>query len=569
MPNRLKLFQQVVDNVKFWENNTTTFFRDFNEWANAYRMIPPHRRTGTRNFSNTRSAETTRATETLAALIFRMLTAAIPNFHLVSRHPGVSNEQLVAPTTVLKYNQMNAQYKRRLMKAIRSAVLFGSSPVELPWEQQQLFGTEGPGFLPRSLLQFAFDPFVPEMDQSTWFATIDFVSNEELRRLALNSPDVWENKEITKGLDAKASETFNVWIQERLNTAGYNQIVKGLNELITWWGRPSDEPNKLWVVSILNRKSIVRMHESPYNDVDGMVPFEFGHFSEHELESFGYGVGKYTRQLQGEIDANRNRYTDILTFSLFNMWEIPKGAGVERVLIKPIGIVRPAEAGQIRPLQPPVQAVAPGIELEQIFKDDFRAVTGATPNLQAEVTKASATESALVQGESIRKISIIAELIAEPYVRRTMLRWHARNIKFMDQPLWLGISNEAKPQLVTNQDLQIPLDVEANITTDKDFRPQRVEAINFALQTLASLKQNNPEADVTPQIMTLANELLRTLNIAVITPVQGMQPTAQPTAAQQMQTNVENIVAGRNPLIQELAEAPPLPERVMVPGGQV
>lgn len=561
MPNKANLFQQALADIEFWENNTATFFKDFNDWANAYRMLPPSRRTGTRNFSNTRSAETARATETLTTLIYRMMTAADPNFLLLSRHGGVDNSQLVAPTEVLKDNQVSAQYKRKLIKAIRSGVLFGSSPVELPWEQNQMFGKEGPGFMPRSLLQFAFDPFVAEMDQSSWFGTIDFKSNEELRRLALNSPDVWEDKFIIKGLDAKASETFNVWIAERLNTAGYNQIVKGLNELITWWGRPADEPDKMWVVSILNRKAIVRMHESPYNDVDGMAPFEFGHFSEIELESFGYGVGKFTRQLQAEIDANRNRYTDILTFSLFNMWEIPKGAGIDRVLIKPLGIIRPAEAGQVRPLQPPLEAAEHGIALEQIFKDDFRALTGATPNLQAEVTKASATESALVQGESIRKISVIAEIMAEPFVRRTMLRWHARNMKFMDKPQWFGIAGQGKPQLVTNSDIQIPLDVAARITTDKDFKPQRIEALNFAFQSLAALKQNSPDTDVSAQLQALANELLRTLGVKVAEPV---------SAVQKMQNNVENIADGKNQLVQELSESAPTNGRIQVtPGGPI
>ncbi len=562
MPNKDKLFQQTISDIEFWESNTTTFFRDFNDWANAYRMLPPKRSGGLRNFSNTRSAETARATETLTTLIYRMMTASDPNFLLLSRHGGVDNSQLVAPTEVLKDNQISAQYKRHLIKAIRSAVLFGSSPVELPWEQNQMFGKEGPGFKPRSLLQFAFDPFVAEMDQSMWFGTLDYVSNAELRRLATNSPDVWEDKSIVKGLDAKGTEKFNVWIQDRLNTAGYNQIVKGLNELITWWGRPADEPDKMWVVSILNRKTIVRMHESPFHDVDGMAPFEFGHFSEIELESFGYGVGKFTRQLQAEIDANRNRYTDILTFSLFNMWEIPKGAGIDRVIIKPLGIIRPAEAGQIKPLQPPLDAAEHGIALEQIFKDDFRALTGATPNLQAEVTKASATESALVQGESIRKISVIAEIMAEPFVRRIMLRWHARNMKFMDKPQWFGIAGEGKPQLVTNSDIQIPLDVAARITTDKDFKPQRQEAINFAFQSMAALKQNSPNVDIEQQLLAVANELLRVLDIKVAEPI---------TAVKSMQNNVENIANGKNQLIQELEEsAPPTNGRIQVsPGGQV
>jgi len=556
MPDKNKAMAQVLGDVQRWENESSLFFRDFNRHADAYRMLSPNRRVGTQHLSNTRTAETARATETLATLIFRMMTSSNPNFQLVSRHPNFGDRDLVGPEAVLKFNQHASQYRRRLMKALRSGVLFGSVPVELGWDNNFMLGVEGPTMIPKSLLQFAFDPFVSEIDQSDWFATIDYITEQRLKDMVTadqaakdkdeDAVNVWDEAEIRRGLGQRNSRGFSVWIQERLTNAGYTQIQKGLNEVITWYGKLPDQSDKMWVVTILNRNSVIRFHESPYNDIDGLAPFEIANFTEFELEAFGYGVGKFGHRLQRELDANRNRYQDLITFSLFNMWEIPKSAGITRVLIKPLMVLRPTEAGQINPLRPDLAALGPGIKLEDVFKDDFRALTGATSNLQAVVTKATATESSIAQTESIRKVSVIAELMAEPLIRRTLLRWHGRNMKWMDSPLWLGIAGSPKPVMVSKSDLRIPLDVDPRIVTDKDFRPQRLEAINFGLQTLVTLAREDSTVDVKPQVKALANELLRTLGVNI----DPIKPLAK------MADRAEGVLSGKNELLREVAETP-------------
>jgi len=246
-----------------------------------------------------------------------------------------------------------------------------------------------------------------------------------------------------------------------------------------------------------------------------MKPFDTVRYMEIEQESYGKGVGGVGDRLKRDIDANRNRYGDMITFGSLNMMEVPKSSGIKDITIKPGGILRPLQPGQISPVKPSLEALPAALQLEGIYKDDFRVSTAALTNLQADITKSTATEASIAQGEAIRRVSVIAEVWSEPLIRRLILRWHARNVAFAKGEMWLGVTGTPEPVYVTAPGLNVPLDVSPAITTDKNFTPARLEQLNFAMQTLTVALSKGLDVDLKAEFKALAQETLQTLGIRV------------------------------------------------------
>jgi hypothetical protein len=227
--------------------------------------------------------------------------------------------------------------------------------------------------------------------------------------------------------------------------------------------------------------------------------------------------------------------------------EIPKSSGLEDFSIKPGGVIRPLQGGQIGPIKHDLSALKPALELESIFKDDLRTATAALPNLQADITKSSPTEASLAQSEAIRRVSVTAEMLAEPYIRRRVLRWHARNVAFVTDQQWLSVTGTPEPIFVSPDGLKVPLDAKALTVTDKNFTPGRLEQLNFAMQTITSAVARNNDPQLQQVLMKLAQEVLTTLGIRI-----NLNPGP---IVQQMGDHADQVLSGKNPILQQVQES--------------
>lgn len=494
---------EIKEKVDYWHSRLTSQLYRFNTYADMWRLIKPPRSGTLDGFANPQVTETTRATEAICTFIHRALTSAQPNFSLVSHNPNVSQESLWKTETVLEWQQRVTGYNRKLLKGLRSGTLMGTVAIEEPFVSNLPY-YEATDFIPRSLLQIAFDPMAIDIPTSGWHAAIDFVTEDMLRDLARRMPDVWDEDAIEKAIDSgKQYGQLTPEVIARLAAAGYYSFTGGpvtsnvshIFYMVTYYGQLNDNPlpkGQEWVVSVVNDVHVVRAHPSPYK----RRPFVFSNLNDFELEPYGYGTGRFGESLQPEINSNRGRMHDTITFSAFNMWIASRMANIKtsQLRIKPWGVVETDDAEGLKPIRPQLEGVNMGKMLEDLMKNEFRATTGATDNLQALVTEATATESSIAQSEAVRRLSVMAEIMSEVLVRDHISRMHENNGTFLDQEFWIANTGPDKtPMRVFPSDIAPDAQVMIKIVTDKDFRPQRNKDLLQFLQTVTSIRTANPQ----------------------------------------------------------------------------
>lgn len=491
---------EIKEKVNFWHSRMESQLKKFNGWADFWRLMKPPRAGDLSGFANPQVTETTRATEAIATFFYRALTSAQPNFSFTSFNPNVTQESLWTSETTVAWQMTASNYRRKLMKACRSVALMGTVAVEEPWVVNMPYW-EGTDFVPRSLLQVAFDPLVFDISMSSWHAVIDYVTEEQLRDLYRKMPEVWDKAAIESAITSSANaKSISPEVNSRLASAGYqtysgsSAAVSHIYELVTYYGCvKADDTYSEWTVGTVNGLATIRAHKSPYKRRN----FVFGHCNEFEMEPYGYGVGRFAENQQPEMNSNRGRMHDTVTFSLFNMWLANRAANIKssQLKAKPWGMVEvdgDIEAS-LKAIRPQLEGINYGLQIEQLLKTEFRSTTGASDNLQAIVTQASATESSIAQTEAVRRLSVMAEIFSEPVLREHVAKMHENNMTFLDQPFSIAVSGNPKPLRVYPSDLAPDIEVQTKVVTDKDFRPQRNKDLLQFLQVVTSIRNQNPQ----------------------------------------------------------------------------
>lgn len=491
---------EIKQKVDFWHSRLQSQLSRFNDMANFWRLLKPQRSGNLDGFANPQVTETTRATEAIATFLYRAMTSAQPNFQLLSSSPNVSQEDLWTNERVIEWQIGATNYRRKLLKACRSLALFGTAIVEEPWIVNTPY-FEATDFMPRSLLQTAFDPLCMDIASSPWKAVIDYVTEDQLRYMAQQMPDIWDAEAIELAItSSRDMKNLSPELIARLTAAGYMSNnasggnISSIYQLITYYGCIKEEKsNREWTIATVNDLNVVRGHLMPYK----RQPFTVAHLNEFEIEPYGYGVGRIAESLQPELNSNRGRMHDTITFSLFNMWLASRMANIKttQLRVKPWGVVEVDGNVEesLKAIRPQLEGVNFGIQMETLMKTEFRATTGASDNLQAIVTEATATESSIAQTEAVRRLSVIAEIVSESLLRDHISKMHENNQTFLDQPFSIAVSGNPIPQRVYPSDLAFSVDVATKIVTDKDFRPQRNKDLLQFLQVVTSIRNQNPQ----------------------------------------------------------------------------
>jgi hypothetical protein len=537
-PFETDVVEEISTKVHRWETSMSSMLSKFNEYANFFRQIREPIKDKREGFSDAVTGETTRATRALATMMFRMMTSADPNFYFLATSDQVTPEQIEDAETLQMIQEVRLQKRRYLLKGCYTMALFGTVPFEEPWVQDNRGGRmrwEGTGFYPRSLAQVAFDHSVPEIEMSDWHAIIDFVSPGRMRTIARANPEIWDMDKIEEAIEASGDKAkLPELVRQRRTRAGYTDAGGPVLQLTTYYGsldKEENEEGKDWVIGTLNDTHLVRGHA--LSQESGIRPVRFAHYVEHELEPYGYGVGQFGRSLQLDMNANRRRMVNIATFALYHMWKMGRLAGIKpsQLRIRPWGAVEMDDIEQLEPLRPDLNAFNVGKMLEDLLKEEFRANTGATANLQAIVTEATASESSIAQNEAVRNISVQTEIAAEQMIRQHLMISHENNLQYLDGPIWLNWTGRAKPKKLFRGDLARDVEPYVRITTDKDFRPERIRRMIEALQTISSVRnQLPPEAVVT--LMPLVEEIMHGLNVKFSSVIK------MPTAMEQLQAKI-------------------------------
>jgi len=534
-----KIRDECMEKIKVWENRTTTLLNEYQIFGDSWR-VKPRVVTGKKpnTLFNSKSGETHRAVETLGSYWLRSLTAADPFFECVADGLNwdgkeLTPEQLWSIEALLNKQIGWAHFKNKLDVILRSVANFGTVIAEKPFVSDTYRKREYTDILLRPLILTAFDVGVFDIELSDFIATFDFPTKHLLRSWAKADDELWDKEKvetiISESVPGKNSnKSTDAWkrIVDSKQRAGYTPYEENVFELIRYHGRietensvvqsyweslgRNDDPKYVdFSVSILNVESVVGFHMTAYGNWRSR--FSVAHYKQFELEPYGYGVGKIGRKYQRELDVTESRTNDILMMALYSMWKVSKYAGLKasQLQIKPQNIVELEDIEGLQPLRPDIQAIGQSLAMTGMKKEDFRSMVGAYSNLQATITKASATESAIASSEGARYASVHAELISETFVRDYVETIYLNDLNYLDEPIWVASTGEASPQYMDKNSMPTGIGVKVKTVTDKDFRPERLDNILKGMTAFSSIRNNFPPS-INP-LPYLAEEFFRAL----------------------------------------------------------
>jgi hypothetical protein len=210
-----------------------------------------------------------------------------------------------------------------------------------------------------------------------------------------------------------------------------------------------------------------------------------------------------------------------------------------------------------------IQAVA--AYLERLIQQ-FRQATGATDILQAQLpdSNTTATASSLAMNESVRALSVQAQIIA-PNSVGTYAKLCLQNAQMYNtQPTTVNIPSVG-PVEVMPADLFIDVNVRVKTVTDQDFRPARLQRILEALQTMLSVPPNAiPGKKLNPGPCLM--EALKILDVP------SWQESVQPITEDDLLMNQMMAQMGQAPAVQgkgNMPEITPEPNTLNTPVGPV
>lgn len=547
-PNVADPHLEIKDKVDFWHTRLNSQLRRFNDYANFWRLIKPPRSGDFSGFANPQLTETTRATEAIATFLYRAMTSAMPNFQFRSSNPNVSQEDLWVSEQVVAWQQTVTNYRKKLLKACRSMALFGTVPFEQPWVVNMPY-FEATDFIPISLLQMAFDPMAFDISMSSWHATIHYITEDNLVAMGKAMPDVWDPEAITNAIESSQDvKNISPEVLARMSASGYTMYggasgagLSRIYQLVNYYGPLKDDPYKNeWCVGTINDLKTIRCGPSVYK----RRPFGFAHLNEFELEPYGYGVGRIAEATQPEMNSNRGRMHDTITFSLFNQWLVNRAANIKtsQMRIKPWGVVEVDGdiTASIQAIRPQLEGVNFGMQMENMMKTEFRSTTGASDSLQAIVTQATATESSIAQTESVRRLSVIAEIASESLLREHIAKMHENNMTFLDQPFSIAATGRSNGLRVFPSELALDVEVQTKIVTDKDFRPQRNKDLLQFIQVVTSIRNQNPQMGQA-NLQPFVEEFARGVDINPATVWSAMPQIPGVTMGGQMPSAIDRV----------------------------
>lgn len=518
-----KIRSEIMDKVQTWERRSAPFFEVYFRGTDSWRIKPPALKSQKpKQLFNSKSGETHRGAETLATVWQRMLTGADPYFEALKMGLNplgmeVTEEDIYATEGVLLQQQNTAQFKKKLLRSLRSLANVGTLIVEQPFTGRPYgYGRknmEYTDFQFRPMIRVGFDTAVYDIRDSDFVFTIDFLSKWMLKNLASLDTEYWDKKKVdqhiadwAKGAPASMTGLYNR-IKESRSRAGYQETDAEVYESLNYHGRLNPDNSAIRALAeslgvdpefvdfsagILDGQDVCKLHVTQYGD--WRTRFLNCTYKDFEDEPRGYGIFQIARKLQREMDINESMTNDLLTAFTLMMFKIGKYSGYseKQMVWEPLKTIELEDINQLAPLTPDPNAFKVALDMINLRREDFRNIIGAQTNLQAQNSKGiSATEAGLSQTEAIRGASIHAEIIGE-MIREHLEISHVNNLNYLDEPIWVGLTGTKKPLLVNKDTLPINVGFKIKVVTDKDFRPEGIQKLLETIQICSSIRNDVP-----------------------------------------------------------------------------
>jgi hypothetical protein len=476
--------------------------------------------------------EILRAVETIVAKLYGLIFSQPDWYSYVGRDGNLDEGPAIALNKLTAYQMEENGFKARIMDSLRQMVITGLTVRKILWDFQEVkrqkpmrmpdgsVGTQPVvetirdtwTFEPVDLLTFHIsDVNIPYNDikKARWIGEQYLVNKNHVNERCKKG---WFSKVMKDKLDeavtASDSQASNA-IRDRLQAGGFQQINnKGKIELIERWGLleakyvyeqlPEGlEPDDLveTVVVIANRVAILKLEANPFYHQE--KPYVVCPYIPKEFELPGIGVAQIGESLQEEINDTRNQTMDNKTLVLACMWLKERSSGIKNseLTIRPNGIINTNNVNGLVPLRPPVVSGA-GTNMEGIAKNDLRESAGASSNLQgiAQSGVDTATESSLINRESMGRLILTGQLFAELVLKPTLVFAEYLNYQFYDHVKVIKIIGKAGVKFLKLEPDEIwggHKDVEIKIALDNTENPSimRQQFMGF----ITNLQQMPPE----------------------------------------------------------------------------
>ena len=211
-------------------------------------------------------------------------------------------------------------------------------------------------------------------------------------------------------------------------------------------------------------------------------------------------------------------------FNVLPMWKIGKYAGVDvsKLTIKPWNFVELENIDQLEPIKANIEALPYSLNMQEIWKQDFRASNHAVDSMQGITNKSSATGQVIAQNESARVGNVMAKIIADSFLREFLQTCHTNNTYLMDNGFWVKAMGSPKPFYVNKDNLPLNVGVFIKLTTDRDSRPEVIQNVIQAMQIFTSIRNifdpvtaMNMEKVLTVKLLRAMGEDVRQLSAPV------------------------------------------------------
>lgn len=465
-----------------------------------------------------------------------------------------------------QHDDMNLRIKA--MNGIRSGILHGTMFAHLKWTEKVRWRDVGDEFRPYTmydgpewvhipLWKAHFEPGVSEIEDMEWFSFEYEISRTELQELVnevkrgqesgdIQDAEVRDVTEVENVLNlsfivdgAPVQYTSEGWrVSEQLSQArGYEGDLRpGKFHIDEYWGihplkKNPNDPNGQEAMPVFHRILIVNGREwiidmpNPY--AHGALPFIKVGFLPNEDDVYALGMGDLLQNKVTEINERRNLGLDILTMSLFGMWQrtgVEPGRGTTRVRMFPGKIFDQLADGVMTPIQVNTSGLSAALRMDAVDIEEMRGASAATANVQGLQQGGTATEIRNIATESNRRIATYAIIFAAEALKKFLWFQAEMNRQFLPAFVTVGIPNEAgiiEGTRISRENIFHRARFKMKVAIDLESRPRLLRNINQTMQLLGTTLQASP--DLLPVIKpTLIQLMKKVLLLFKINPEQAL-----------------------------------------------
>lgn len=544
LENTDEVINSVVEEVGQSEKALASWKKNVVKYNELYQMYQSKK--NYEGLSNIFVPEILRAVETVVGKLYQLVVGSPNWFEYIGRDEN-DEGPAVALTQLTRYEMDENSFKSRLMDSLRQMVISGLTVRKILWDFQEVARrrtamadnssvdpvtgqpinvkqrVEQPEvetirdhwtFEPVDLLSFHIsDVTTPynDIQKATWIAEQYSVDKNWINARCKKG---WFSRAMKDRLDfaqsAQGSDAQNLR-DSRLKSSGFQRPnSKDKIEVIERWGlvpaRWVHSPEELvelgleaddrveGVIYIANRIAILKLEANPF--WHGQKPYVSCPYVPKENEFAGIGVAQIGEKLQEELNDTRNQTMDNKTLILMCMWLKHRAAGIKNqdLRIRPMGVIATNDMAGLEALRPPV-LTGVGVNIEGVIKSDLRESVGASSNLQgiAQGGVDTATESSIINRESMGRLLLTGELYGELILKPTLIFAEYLNYQFYDHVKVIRIIGSAgvKFRRLSPDELIGYKDVVINLATDLADNPgvRRQQIMNF----LTIVQQMPPE----------------------------------------------------------------------------